>query len=107
MLVHHNSGCKDGNAEGAISRHRTKSDHIVAGLEVISSIQLAFASTEHRLEVHIPDLGDLYRQSLRVEFIRRLWSDVRLTSVEALTSQFDTKSRLSKGGRYASTHRVA
>jgi riboflavin kinase/FMN adenylyltransferase len=51
----------------------------------------SLAGSERRLEVHTPDLGhDLCGQSLRVEFVRRLPSDVRLTPAEVLTAQFDT-----------------
>ena len=49
---------------------------------------LSFAGTERRLEVHVPDLADdLDGQSLRVEFVRRLRSNVRFISAEALTTQ--------------------
>ena len=51
-------------------------------------VGLSFASTERRLEVHVPDLADdLDGQSLRVEFVRRLRSNVRFISAEALTTQ--------------------
>jgi riboflavin kinase/FMN adenylyltransferase len=56
---------------------------------------LGFAGADRRLEVHTPDLtDDLDGQSLRVEFVRRLQSNVRFASAEALTSQFDAKTRL-------------
>jgi len=52
---------------------------------------LGFAGAERRLGVQTPDLADdLDGQSLRVEFVRRLWSDARSTPAEALTSQLDT-----------------
>jgi riboflavin kinase/FMN adenylyltransferase len=51
---------------------------------------LGLVGIRRRLEVHTPDLTDeLDGQSLQVEFVRRLWSDVHLTPAEALTSQFD------------------
>jgi riboflavin kinase/FMN adenylyltransferase len=56
---------------------------------------LGLVGTRRRLDVHTPDLADdLDGQSLQVEFVRRLWSDVRFASAEALTSQFDAKTRL-------------
>ena len=55
----------------------------------MACVGLSFAGPERRLEVHMPDFADdLDGQSLRVEFVRRLWSDVLLTPAEALTSQF-------------------
>lgn len=52
---------------------------------------LSLASSEQRLEVHTPHLSDdLDGQSLRVEFVRRLWADARSTPAEAATSQLDT-----------------
>jgi riboflavin kinase/FMN adenylyltransferase len=69
---------------------------------------LGLVGTRRRLEVHTPDLtDDLDGQSLRVEFIRRLQSGVRFASAEALTSKFDARTRLPKGGEYASTNRMA
>jgi riboflavin kinase/FMN adenylyltransferase len=48
----------------------------------------SLAGTERRLKVHMPDLADgLYGQSLRVEFVRRLRSDARFISAQALTTQ--------------------
>ena len=56
---------------------------------------LSFAGTERWLGVQTPDLADdLDGQSLRLEFVRRLRSDVRSTSAEVLTSQFDTITKL-------------
>ena len=54
---------------------------------------LSFAGTERRLGVHMPDLAeDLDGQSLRVEFVRRLWSHVRPTPAEALTAHLHQQS---------------
>jgi len=50
----------------------------------------SLAGTERRLEVHTPDLADdLYGQSLHVEFVRRLWSDVGFASAQTLTTQME------------------
>jgi riboflavin kinase/FMN adenylyltransferase len=46
-------------------------------------VGLSLAGTERRLEIHMPDLADdLYGQSLRVEFVRRLRSDGGFASAE-------------------------
>jgi riboflavin kinase/FMN adenylyltransferase len=48
------------------------------------------AGTERRLEIHTPDLADdLYGQSLRVEFVRRLPSDVGFAPAQTLTTQME------------------
>jgi len=69
---------------------------------------ISLAGAERRLAVHTPDLADdLNGQSLRLEFVRRLRSDARSTPAEALTSQFDTITKLTKkeGGRHVWTNR--
>jgi riboflavin kinase/FMN adenylyltransferase len=50
----------------------------------------AFAGTGRQLQVSIPDLADdLYGHCLRVEFVRRLRSDVRCASAPASTEQME------------------
>jgi len=56
----------------------------------MACVGLSFAGAGRRLEVHMPDLAeDLYGQALRVEFVRRLRSDVRFASAEALTAPME------------------
>jgi riboflavin kinase/FMN adenylyltransferase len=68
---------------------------------------IRFVGAERRLGVHISGLGDLDGQSLRLEFIRRLWSDERSVSSEGLASRFDTVAKLTKRGEgeYVGTNR--
>ena len=73
---------------------------------------ISFAGSERQLGVQTPHLADdLNGQSLRLEFVRRLRSDARLTSSEVLTSRFDTITKLTKkeegGGRHVGTNRGA
>jgi len=55
---------------------------------IVAHVEPSFAGTERHLAVHMPHLaGDLRGQRLRVEFVRRLRSEVRLASAKALAEQ--------------------
>jgi len=52
---------------------------------IVAHVEPGFVGTERHLAVHMPHLaGDLYGQCLRVEFVRRLRSEVRLALAEQM-----------------------
>ena len=57
---------------------------------IMAHVEPSSAGTERHLAVHMPHWADdLYGQSLRVEFVRRLRPEVRLASAKALAEQME------------------